>query len=508
MVASAIICFSALYGTAQNTWVFGDSCKLIFTNAGYSTGRSSSTGFSTSTINLPNGSFYASGTDKALYYASQLFNSGRIFNSDDSVINKVSGFKVTGWGDQMVLLPCPGDSSKAYLFVSLDGDNNNSNYASLYMTGINLYNNSGSGSVFGFNQALLNADIILEMHALRHGNGRDWWIYLRQANGYAGPPTNLWYRYLLDPTGLHGPYTQNIGQQTNNITIASFTFNHSGDKVIYYDAYGLLDIYSVDRCTGLFFNPMNITSGSVSLTNRLNCIRHAEFSSDDHYLYCTAGYNNMPDTSYLLQFDMSAPNFNSTKTILMTMPETSFGTTWKLWDIKLAPDNKIYISSLKYYDFPYPDTCCYDTTTMYLSVINHPDSAGAACDFQLFSAYLGGCRQNRGLPNIPDYNLGPAIGSGCDTLAAGLPPVPDEPSLFQCFPVPVGEELKLRWGGFAKPEWIAIFNETGQELVRKKWESASQIEAISIQDFQPGVYEVILETKNGTKYFKRIVHVE
>ncbi|MBK9424820.1 MAG: hypothetical protein IPN54_11950 [Bacteroidetes bacterium] len=53
---------------------------------------------------------------------------------------------------------------------------------------------------------------------------------------------------------------------------------------------------------------------------------------------------------------------------------------------------------------------------MNLSVINHPDSLGALCDFQPWSFYLGGKRTYIGLPNNPDYELPALAGSPCDTL--------------------------------------------------------------------------------------------
>jgi hypothetical protein len=57
---------------------------------------------------------------------------------------------------------------------------------------------------------------------------------------------------------------------------------------------------------------------------------------------------------------------------------------------------------------------------MNLSVINSPDSLGAACNFQPYSFYLGGKRTYWGLPNNPNYELGPLTGSLCDTLTVGL----------------------------------------------------------------------------------------
>jgi len=58
---------------------------------------------------------------------------------------------------------------------------------------------------------------------------------------------------------------------------------------------------------------------------------------------------------------------------------------------------------------------------MNLSVINQPNNLGAACDFQPFSFYLGGHRTYVGLPNNPDYELGPDTLSLCDTLTSRIP---------------------------------------------------------------------------------------
>jgi hypothetical protein len=55
---------------------------------------------------------------------------------------------------------------------------------------------------------------------------------------------------------------------------------------------------------------------------------------------------------------------------------------------------------------------------MNLGVINSPDSAGLACDFQPWSFYLGGKRTYWGLPNNPDYDLPALAGSLCDTLVS------------------------------------------------------------------------------------------
>ncbi|MBL0050574.1 MAG: hypothetical protein IPP29_03155 [Bacteroidetes bacterium] len=84
--------------------------------------------------------------------------------------------------------------------------------------------------------------------------------------------------------------------------------------------------------------------------------------------------------------------------------------------LKLAPDGKIYQSNNYYGGYPYSDTT-YNMYNMNLSVINSPDSLGAACNLQPYSFYLGGKRTYFGFPNNPDYFLGPKVGSTCDTLS-------------------------------------------------------------------------------------------
>ena len=83
--------------------------------------------------------------------------------------------------------------------------------------------------------------------------------------------------------------------------------------------------------------------------------------------------------------------------------------------VRLAPDGKIYYSQAYPYGFPYQDTMR-NTVNENLGVINNPDVVGNGCNFSPFSFYLGGKRTYYGLPNNPDYNLGPLASSICDTI--------------------------------------------------------------------------------------------
>lgn len=55
--------------------------------------------------------------------------------------------------------------------------------------------------------------------AVKHGNGRDWWLITQQwVAPNAQTPNNEFRIYLISPTGISGPSVQNIGNNhTTNI---------------------------------------------------------------------------------------------------------------------------------------------------------------------------------------------------------------------------------------------------------------------------------------------------
>jgi hypothetical protein len=103
-------------------------------------------------------------------------------------------------------------------------------------------------------------------------------------------------------------------------------------------------------------------------------------------------------------------NVYASKLVVWTVPYPNIAGA-----VRLGPDGKVYVSSQST-GYPY-DSTNYYTENMNLTVINQPNMVGAlACDIQPFSFYLGGKRTYWGLPNNPNYDLGPLTGSICDTI--------------------------------------------------------------------------------------------
>ncbi|MFN8166425.1 MAG: hypothetical protein U0X76_09750 [Bacteroidia bacterium] len=86
---------------------------------------------------------------------------------------------------------------------------------------------------------------------------------------------------------------------------------------------------------------------------------------------------------------MNAPDIRASKDTIhvFTYPPSYY----ELGEIKLAPDGKMYVAN-QYQNginspFPYQDSM-YNYMNMNLSVINDPNQAGAACNFQPYSFLL------------------------------------------------------------------------------------------------------------------------
>ena len=492
--------------TNCQTWIWGDSCRIDFVNGTAIASKGIVSGETSSVLQLPNTFFYASAREKDLNMISGTF-AGRVFNEYGTKLNLSTGLKVSGGnGHTLQIVPKPGDSTLAYVLQNLY--NQGPQQFAFYTSVVNLYGNGGVGSMVQINTPLLQGDLSVAMNILKHGNGRDWWIYIKECNAISQTPSNLWYRFLLDPTGIHGPFTQNIGQLTYS-NIDQLVFDPLGTKAVYLTVEGLFDLFFVDRCTGLFYGHQIVCQKldpSPPAGPPISFIRMGEFSSNGQYFYASAGYHIAPSTSYVLQFDMLDTNIRMSRKIIHTFTPQISGIYYYPWELKRAPDNKIYLAGLSHY-YPFNDTCCFDTTTMYLGVINAPDSLGLACNFTPFSFYLDGNRTHRCLPDMPNYNIGVAVGSGCDTLVAtgiGYEFI-DEKNRIHCWPNPASTNVNVRWGGVEKVKNISLVSNTGAIIFSKPWDSENDIFEIPVLNIASGLYMVELQIESGEKFRKKLM---
>ena len=499
-VLALVLAIGIQMNANSQTWIFGDSCRIDFVNGLEVIGKSNCSGEISSVLQTPSNLFYAYSNNKIF----SSFNYGRVFNDAGTLISTPTGLRSFGRFHTILMVPHPGDSTKAYVFH----EGSLSSQLSLYYSVVNLYGNFGAGSMITTNNTLLQDDISGgSVNIIRHGNGRDWWLYIRQINSLTSTPTNLWYRFLIDPQGIHGPYLQNIGQ-LSYFNIDQLIFNPQGDKVVYLTQQGLFDLYDLDRCTGLFSNHQIIFQKITSNAPPIFFTRLGEFSALGRYFYATAGYNGGPSTSYVLQFDMLDSNISSSRKIIHTFPSMINSSYFYPFELRRAPNNKIFLASFSgTYSVPYCDSCAFDTVSMYLGVINSPDSNGILCAFAPFSFYLGGNRTYSCLPKMPNYNIGVAVGSGCDTLVAtGLGhEFIEEKNRIHCWPNPASVSVNIRWGGIEKVKQVSLISNAGKIVLSMPWQSEFDVMEIPIQFLTSGLYVVELQLTSGEKFRKKLM---
>jgi hypothetical protein len=417
--------FPIVIANAQFTdryWCFGDSAGINFKNintpmAGESILRVRGTCASICD-SLGDLLFYGGSPNQAILHPSgppYTYDCGFIINKNHSIISNGDSLKAAQWYNEMTIVPNPADINQFYIFTAGETPINQGFYYSL----LDMSLNNGAGYVLQKNfqlQTFKTADCVT---AIKHGNGRDWWVMIRDWSN--SQLLNNFYLYLITPNGLSLHSQQQIGSAYVNGGLQRLEFNNAGNSFFSCTNGGLIERFDFDRCTGVISNDTILAPKAT--TWRRNYWSMA-LSPDDTKLYTTsflAGTSS--DTSYFVQYDLNASDFLASADTLLALPASNQNSQ-EIGLVQPGPDGKIYLTaegnSLDCgFDYLYCDTT-WNLVNSNLSVVNNPNGLGAACNFQPFSFYLGGHRTYAGLPNNPNYELGALRGSACDTLTVGI----------------------------------------------------------------------------------------
>lgn len=396
-----LFCFSQKRGSV---WCFGDSAKINFSDtANIITGTSSvkCRGSCVSTCDS-NGTllFYANTR------ANLADNTTLVWSNNDSLMQNGDSIVGEGWYHELIIVPFPSSDSLYYVFsIGVTG----SSQAGLYYSIVDISANGGLGSVVQKNVQLQSTTNVDCLSAVKHGNGRDWWIISRRLVTSPLIPNNRFLIYLLSPTGVSNVNIQSVGS-LNSTNLGNICFNSNGNRFAFSNYKGLLELYDFDRCIGVVSNSQIIYPESTQFPLPQNW--SVQFSPNNNILYLTQTAAFAPDICHLVQFDLGVPNVASSADTLWTTPFMQ-----NMGALKLAPDGKIYLTTNYNGGYPYADTV-YNIINTTLSVINLPDILGGACNFQPSNFSLGGKRSYFGLPNNPDYDMPAITGSTCDTITS------------------------------------------------------------------------------------------
>ncbi len=339
-----------------------------------------------------------------------------------------------------LFLEDPSDSNRVYLFYG--------QYLSGIPSSIGMLNQDilfsyaildvSSQSMISNNHILLSdTTSISDAVAVRHGNGRDWWIIK------PGVLSNEYYIGLLDINGVTPMQHVFIeGLEPHNQTYTSSHFSQDGNHFIHFSGFGpkWVQRMDFDRCTGIFSNPQEKDISSL--------FRPADLSNfiPSPDLTKFYGYRlNYNDSNYITgtyQYD-----FN-TDSLTFIYPDAGISL--------ISPNyNNLFIFDVFDYNQPYEN--------MYFSTINQPNEPGNSCEIQTFRYNIENAPFIVSAPNIVNYRLGPFVGSACDPLAI-------EDKLFnktknirlELFPNPANSQLHLRLNDPQHDYSIRLFNSIGE----------------------------------------------
>ena len=495
LLMAATLCCCHFFSYAQNrnsVWCFGDSAMIDFSDTANIVVESSSLDTRGSCVSMSDQSgklLYYAGTMP--YFGTNSFYATYVFDSTHSIMLNGDTLFGHAWYHELISFPSPSNDSTYYIFsigvTSVFG---------LYYSIIDMRLNNGLGAVTVKNIQLQSFEQVDCLNAVKHGNGRDWWLIFRKSDFSVGSSNNDWYTYLITPYGIQNFSVQSIGSQ-NHTNNGQICFSQLGDKVVFSNLMGLLELFNFDRCNGLLSNPIIIEPEPTIPPAKY--FWSCAFSPDASKLYVST--NETP--TYLFQYDLNSPNIAASKDTIYSLsyPLEAGG------ELKLAPDNKIYLSNWYFNGFqtpyPYQDTV-YNMYNMNLSVINQPDSLGTACDFQPYSFYLGGKRTYVGLPNNPDYDLGVVAGSACDTIT-GIAPSPLGRGGVRLYPNPVNNILFISGLSDAKNE-LVVYDIYGRQIIKKQTNGTNS--NIDVSLLAEGVYTLRIKNETGEYFKKRFVVIK
>jgi hypothetical protein len=375
----------------NNIWIFGDSCGINFSNvfnpmAFISNSLNGAENFNSICDFEGNLLFYINepnfnGPDLEFY--SKIYNSNFVMMENGDNIK--TDFSET---QGSIIIPFPDNNFKFYLFhIRLDPS-----YAtdsrSLYYSVIDMSENSGLGKVISKNNLLSAGRMQEKITAVKHGNGKDWWLATHYSN------SDEFCFYNISTIGISSPKVQKIGPFTSNWDVSGFCvnmgqmkFTEQGDRLGYVTLNKFTALFDFNRCTGVLTNYINL--GFTNYT--FNCIGYygCSFSPSGDRFYCST-------LNELYQYDLKSSDIIGSKTLLLvdTNDESEIG------QHQIGPDNKIYISS----GFGHP-VLFTGPENLNLTVINSPNELYPDCAIEPYSFDLLGGISSGGLPNLPNYNL-------------------------------------------------------------------------------------------------------
>ncbi|MBK9637705.1 MAG: hypothetical protein IPO63_07745 [Bacteroidetes bacterium] len=356
----------------NNNWCFGDSAGIRFVPnlSIFKCGASFSRG--TASISDLNGDLILYGsTSNTTNGSSGQIKEGKLFNKQH--LKLFNGDTLVGgnWYHDMLILPKSILDSTFFVFVAgvVTPD------TGLWYSIVDMKLQSGLGQVVQKNIRYTMNPVQDMLTAVKHGNGKDWWLVTRPWYSNATfTPTDEFRVYLIDSTGITPLPAQNLGLAHFD-GAGDMSFNREGNKLVLCGWNNYLGLFDFDRCTGLISNEVVIEPDGT--LHPFKIYTSAVFSSDGSKLYVNSSQEYYNRAGKLYQFDLNASIISNSRVLIDSFPVAA-----ENFGMERGIDGKIYISSLQtgFCNYPFPPGCI-STMNSNLSIINYPDSLRSCLRF-------------------------------------------------------------------------------------------------------------------------------
>ncbi|MDQ3101132.1 MAG: T9SS type A sorting domain-containing protein, partial [Bacteroidota bacterium] len=294
-----------------------------------------------------------------------------IWDRNHEVMPNGTGLNSSGTCTQAALFtPYPGHDSLYYLFTPPDMFNTQGSFC---YSIVDMTLNNGYGDITEKNIPLFSPSTE-KVTAVQARNKDDIWVI---GHGFNNAD---FYVFRIDTNGIDPiPVISTVGmphEGSDENNIGMLKASPCGDKL----ALAVLDsafveLFDFDDATGIVSNPIHL--GDYTQNNAWG-LYGVEFSPNGSRLYVTQEFPGV-----LVQYDLLAGSpaaiILSADTIATTGPFEKFGA------LQNGPDGRIYIAKL---------------LDAELDRINHPDSLGSACGYELHAIDLPPFHCGHGLPNF------------------------------------------------------------------------------------------------------------
>ena len=379
--------------------------------------------------------FYTNGC-KVINARHELMENGDGLYGGDIPANNCQSYAYSTWQGELALPSFPSQPDIYYILHLNTLRDDPPYYLSrdLQLTTVGMAAADGLGRVTEKNRVLFHGFMVDQIMAVRHANGRDWWVVVPKLQ------SNTYYVWRFSPDGLHGPGEQHLGPEWSwRDWGGQAVFSPDGSRYARCNYDNGLVIMDFDRCSGTFSNPQHLPPSL--LPPNLGGPSGVGFSASSRYLYLSW-------LGTLFQLDMQAPDALAARQVV------GEAQMYSLFQQRLAPDGKIYMSS--------------SIGMNYLHVIHEPEMAGAGCRFEETGLELP-TRRSWQMPNLPWLRLYELPGSPCDTLRAPDP----QPGVILLGPNPTSGEVRItlpQGSADGNPPYFRLYDALGRLVHNMRWE--------------------------------------